>query len=136
MYSSQKHFSFLALQIEISSNMLSTPKSCILAQSHAYLTVGQVNLTVERGCSHCKQRWEVERSATRLRICSNYYCTHHCWYSTRLGGPQCLDHLEHVHYSLCLTAINHSGQGTEHTTTSHRVTVEKNIQQCWITTLV
>ena len=48
--------------------------------------------------------------------------THHCWHSTRLGGAQCLDHLEHIHYSLCLTAINHSGQGTEHATTSHCVT--------------
>ena len=34
-----------------------------LAQSHAYLTVRQANLTVERGCSHCKQCREVERSA-------------------------------------------------------------------------
>ena len=51
--------------------------------------------------------------------------TYHSWYCTRLGGAQCLDHLEHVHYSLCLTAINHSGHGTEHTTTSHCVTREK-----------
>ena len=37
-------------------------KLCILAPSHAHLTVGQANLTVKRGCSHCKQCWEVERS--------------------------------------------------------------------------
>ena len=43
--------------------MLCTPKSCISAQSHTHLTVGQANLTVERGCSHCKQCREVERSA-------------------------------------------------------------------------
>ena len=54
--------------------------------------------------------------------------THHSWYSTRLEGAQCLDHLEHVHYSLCLTAINHSGHGTEHATTSHCVTIGENTQ--------
>ena len=43
--------------------MLCTPKSRILARSHAYLTVGQANLTVKMGCSHCEQCWEVERSA-------------------------------------------------------------------------
>ena len=42
--------------------MLCTPKSRILARSHAYLTVGQANLTVKMGCSHCEQCWEVERS--------------------------------------------------------------------------
>ena len=42
--------------------MLCTPKSCISAQ---HLTVGQANLTVERGCSHCKQYREVERSGAR-----------------------------------------------------------------------
>ena len=43
--------------------MLCTPKSCFfLTQSHTYLAVGQANLTVERGCSHCKQCQEVERS--------------------------------------------------------------------------
>ena len=26
------------------------------------LTVGQANLTVKMGCSHCEQCWEVERS--------------------------------------------------------------------------
>ena len=56
------HFSFLAMHIEISSDMLCTPKSCMFAQSHAYLTVGQANLTVEKGCPHCKQCQEVERS--------------------------------------------------------------------------
>ena len=40
-----------------------TPKSCILAQSHAHLTVGEANLTVKMGCSHCEQCQEVERSA-------------------------------------------------------------------------
>ena len=48
--------------IEISSSMLFTPKSCIMGWSRAYLTVGQANLTVKRGCSHCKQCREVERS--------------------------------------------------------------------------
>ena len=47
--------------------MLCTPKSHILARSHAYLTVGQANLTVERGCSHCEQCWEVERSGSGVR---------------------------------------------------------------------
>ena len=55
--------------------MLCTPKSCTLAQSHAYLTVGQANLTVERGCSHCKQCREVERS-TSLNL--------HAWASSSL----------------------------------------------------
>ena len=45
--------------------MLCTPKSRILARLHAYLTVGQANLTVKMGCSHCEQCWEVERSDTR-----------------------------------------------------------------------
>ena len=40
-----------------------TPKSCILAQSHTHLTVGEANLTVKMGCSHCEQCQEVERSA-------------------------------------------------------------------------
>ena len=48
--------------------MLCTPKSRILAQSHAYLTVGQANLTVKMGCSHCEQCWEVERSALILSL--------------------------------------------------------------------
>ena len=37
-------------------------QSCIMARSRACLTVGQANLTVKRGCSHCKQCQEVERS--------------------------------------------------------------------------
>ena len=48
-----------------------TPKSCILAQSHAHLTVGEANLTVTMGCSHCKQCQEVERSVRT-------YCDK-CW---------------------------------------------------------
>ena len=63
MYSSQKKTD---AHIEI---MLCTPKSCILAQSHAYLTVRHANLTVESGCSHCKQCQEVERSVMVVLEC-------------------------------------------------------------------
>ena len=54
------HFAFLAMHIEISSDM---PQIMYFGSSHTYLTVEQANLTVERGFSHCKQCREVERSA-------------------------------------------------------------------------
>ena len=46
----------------------------------SYLTVGQANLTVERGCSHCKQCQEIERSVVPSRInsmiaCRNFFMT-------------------------------------------------------------
>ena len=56
------HFAFLAMHIEISSDM---PQIMYFGSSHTYLTVGQANLTVERGFSHCKQCREVERSASQ-----------------------------------------------------------------------
>ena len=51
----------------------------------------------------------------------SYLCGHNSWFRC----AQCLDYLEHVHYSFRLAAINHSGQGTEHATTSHRVNVQQ-----------
>ena len=40
------------------------PQISYFGSPHAYLTVGQANLTVKRGCSHCEQCREVERSVT------------------------------------------------------------------------
>ena len=39
------------------------PQTSYFGSLHTYLTVGQANLTVKRGCSHCEQCQEVERSA-------------------------------------------------------------------------
>ena len=36
------------------------------------LHVGQANLTVERGCSHCKQCLEVKRSVINLKVVASY----------------------------------------------------------------
>ena len=55
----------------LNANMLCTPKSCILAQSHTHLTVGQANLTVKRGYSRSEQCSKVERSAQN---CSYSLC--------------------------------------------------------------
>ena len=38
--------------------------------------------------------------------------------------PESLDHLEHIHHSLCLTAVNGGSYGTEHPTATHCVTME------------
>ena len=38
--------------------------------------------------------------------------------------PESLDHLEHIHHSLCLAAVNGGSYGTEHPTTTHCITVE------------
>ena len=78
----------------------------------------------EKWAWHCTEPHNspVEMWNITAHIHFQHKLTYHSWYCSRLGGTQRLDHLEHVHYSLCLTAINHSGQGTEHTTTSHRVT--------------
>ena len=51
--------------------MLHTPKSCSITYA---LWTGQCNLTVERGCSHCKQCQEVERSGVEEQIPNDQLC--------------------------------------------------------------
>ena len=49
----------------------------------------------------CKERVHVE-------------LTYHGAYSSRFLYAESLDHLEHIHHSLCLTPLNGGGYGTEH----------------------
>ncbi len=49
---------------------------------------------------------------------------HHSEYGSWFADPESLDHLEHIHHSLCLATLNGSGQGTEYATTTHCITVE------------
>ena len=48
--------------------------------------------------------------------------THCIEHSSWFVYPESLDHLEHIHHSLCLTAINGGSYGTEHPTATHCVT--------------
>ena len=55
------------------------------------------------------------------------YKSHHIEHSSWFVCPESLDHLEHIHHSLCLTAVNGGSYGTEHPTATHCVTVERCI---------
>ena len=61
--------------------------------------------------------------------------THHCENGSWFLDPQCLHHLEHVHHSLGLAALDGGGNGTEHTRAANSITVqrekmEKEVQCC------
>ena len=61
--------------------------------------------------------------------------TYHSPDSSRFLYSESLDHLEHIHHSLCLTPLNGGGYGTEHTWPAHCITVERQTQSCWRCTL-
>ena len=44
-------------------------------------------------------------------------------YSSWFLYSESLDHLEHIHYTLCLTPLNSSSYSTEHTRPTHCITV-------------
>ena len=48
--------------------------------------------------------------------------THHCENGSWFLDPQCLHHLEHVHHSLSLAALDGGGNGTEHTRAANSIT--------------
>ena len=48
--------------------------------------------------------------------------TDHTEHSSWFVYSESLDHLEHIHHSLCLTAVNGGSYGTEHPTATHCVT--------------
>ena len=48
--------------------------------------------------------------------------TYHSAYSSRFLYTESLDHLEHIHHSLCLTPLNGGGYGTEHPRPAHCIT--------------
>ena len=56
---------------------------------------------------------------------------YHTLHSSRFLGSEGLHHLEHIHHSLCLTPLNGGGYGTEHPTTTHRVTVGEIGHMVW-----
>ena len=61
--------------------------------------------------------------------------THHCENGSWFLDPQCIHHLEHVHHSLSLAALDGGGNGTEHTRAANSITVqgekiEKEVQCC------
>ena len=51
--------------------------------------------------------------------------THHCENGSWFLDPQCLHHLEHVHHSLGLAALDGGGNGTEHTRAANSITVQR-----------
>ena len=53
------------------------------------------------------------------------FWSYHSAYSPWLLYPESLDHLEHIHHSLCLTPLNGGGYGTEHTRPAHCITGER-----------
>ena len=55
-----------------------------------------------------------------------FSCTDHSGYSSRFLYSECLDHLEDIHHSLCLTPLNGGGYGTEHPRPAHCVTAHNN----------
>ena len=52
---------------------------------------------------------------------------YHSEYSSRFLNAKSFDRLEHIHHSLCLTHLNGIHHRTEHTNTTHCVTVCMNI---------
>ena len=50
--------------------------------------------------------------------------THHCQNGSWFLDPQCFHHLEYVHYSLGLAALDGGGNGTEHTRAANCITVQ------------
>ena len=68
--------------------------------------------------------WESEGLPIALTIpaTASGVMTHHSAHSSRFLHPESHHHLEHIHHSLCLTRLNGSGYGTEHTTATHHVT--------------
>ena len=50
--------------------------------------------------------------------------THHCENGSWFLDPQCFHHLEYVHHSLRLAALDGGGNGTEHTRAANCITVQ------------
>ena len=61
-----------------------------------------------------------------------WWGTHHCENMTWLLDTLGLHHLEHIHHTLSLTAINGGSYGTEHARPADSVTGERHrIIMCW-----
>ena len=57
-----------------------------------------------------------------IGVTAKYVSTHHCENGSWFLDPQCLHHLEHIHHSLRLAALDGGGNGTEHTRAANSIT--------------